>query len=199
MCLAWVEGGRPRVGLVVCPRLDPSRPRLEVPRRAPRGVAYLAVDEQLEAAEVTATGAMGAFRPVVRPPRTGASPWVAMSRASGHTDPAVLDAIADALGTPVHALRLDGQGKYGLAAAGVVDAYVRVPRTPGRREPVWDHAAGHALARAAGLRVTDARGRPFDLARPPYAGDGVGVVVAPPELHGPIVEASSRLLAGRGA
>ncbi|RMG98878.1 MAG: hypothetical protein D6705_04585 [Deltaproteobacteria bacterium] len=199
VCLAWVHDGRARVGLVVAPRLDAGANVDVIEGRAPHGTAFLAVDGRLEVADVV-DGRIGTFRSVAETRRAEPTEvaLVATSRASGHTDPRIVEELARAFGRPVRAVRIDGQGKYGLVATGRVDAYVRVPRTP-RQEPVWDHAPGLALVDAAGLAAGDARGRPFDLRRPPYVGDARGVVVAPPSSFDAIVAVTRRRVEGDGS
>ncbi|MCY4047124.1 MAG: hypothetical protein OXF42_03315 [Candidatus Dadabacteria bacterium] len=59
-------------------------------------------------------------------------------------------------------VRMDGQGKYALIAEGRADVYIRVPNRR-RRESVWDHAAGTAIAEAAGARVADFDGDALDF------------------------------------
>jgi len=181
VCVAWVEGGVSRVGIVACPRLDPSAPIASIAARRPTGTVFVAVDGDLRVAAVSPEGRVGPARPVAPSHGTGEGRTLVTSRALGHTDPAAVRELAAALGG-ARVVRMDGQGKVGLVACGRADVYVRVPRAPGRAEPVWDHAAGIALARAAGLRVCDARGGPIDLSRPPVARGAAGAVVAPEAL-----------------
>ena len=75
------------------------------------------------------------------------------------------------------AVRMDGQGKYALIADGRADVYLRVPNRQ-RKESIWDHAAGAAIAEAAGARVADFDGAGLDFGAGRTLPKNRGIVVA---------------------
>lgn len=80
--------------------------------------------------------------------------------------------------------------KGALVARGEVEAHV-APRYAGQR---WDVCAVDALVCAAGGRVTDARGRPFDYRAESLVNDS-GVVVSNGSLHEALLEHLARVRA----
>ena len=83
----------------------------------------------------------------------------------------------------------DGQVKYALVARGQAHVYLRVPHARDHRDPVWDHAAGVAIARAAGMTITDLDGRALDFAAEPTLANNFGVACAHPEVHADLLAA----------
>jgi 3'(2'), 5'-bisphosphate nucleotidase len=58
---------------------------------------------------------------------------------------------------------------------------------------LWDVCAPEAILRAAGVLVTDRRGRSFNYAAPDLQNRD-GFVAAPPKLHGVLLEAFAKVL-----
>jgi len=96
-------------------------------------------------------------------------------------------------------VRLDGQTKYAIVARGQADLFLRVPARRSYVERIWDHAAGAIIATEAGCCVTDIRGEPFDFSRGRGLEANVGVLVAPPALHGRALGALTQLDLNNGA
>ncbi|WP_299038904.1 3'(2'),5'-bisphosphate nucleotidase CysQ [uncultured Pseudokineococcus sp.] len=120
------------------------------------------------------------------PPRrpTGTPPVLRLA-VSRSRPPAFLSALADALGA-----ELVPMGSAGVKATSVLrdeaDAYVHAG---GQFE--WDSAAPVAVARAAGLHTSRVDGSPLRYNRPdPRLPD---LVVARPEVAGPVLDALARL------
>lgn len=107
-----------------------------------------------------------------------------------------LDRIAAMVGANPTRLRIDGQAKYVVIGDGRADAYVRLPRTAGRGEWAWDHAAGALVAEEAGAAVSDVDGKPLDFSRGRRLSRNRGVVCAAPGLLERILEAIGRLDVG---
>jgi 3'(2'), 5'-bisphosphate nucleotidase len=101
----------------------------------------------------------------------------------GHGDDGMLAAVIDEAGLGGGWVRMDSQAKYAAVAAGVAEVYVRPVSSPGRREWVWDHAAGSAVVTGAGGRVSDLDGRPLDFSAGAALGAGRGVVATNGGLH----------------
>ena len=91
-------------------------------------------------------------------------------------------------------LELDSMEKYALVACGDADVYMRLPRAGSRyAHKVWDHAAGVALAQAAGGTVTDLDGSPLDFSQGETL-PNAGMIVSNGPPHDRLVAAVSRVL-----
>lgn len=100
-----------------------------------------------------------------------------------HPNPRVT-ALARALGITSQMVRGSVGLKVAAVAAGESDLYVHLGRGP----KLWDGCAPEAIARASGLRVSDALGRDIDYHATRLDLDG-GIVVAHPAMHGAVIEA----------
>lgn len=189
VCLAYIVGSEPVVGVLGCPNLPAS---LEAPldKQDPAGCIYIAE-----------RGA-GAWRADAGPTtRLRCAPWepgmpVAMCESvdAGHTDHSANAAILARLGPAGKPARLDSQCKYAVVARGQADLYLRLPTRKDYVERIWDHASGDVIAEEAGCTVTDVRGVPLDFSHGRGLERNRGIVVAPPRLH-PLVIAAAREIA----
>jgi 3'(2'), 5'-bisphosphate nucleotidase len=110
---------------------------------------------------------------------------------SSHGNPALQEAVAQAVGVTRPPLKLDSQTKYGAVARGDAVLYLRLPspKSPGYHEKIWDHAAGALLVEEAGGHVTDMAGRALDLASGHRMTGNQGVVVSNGALHPAVIAA----------
>ena len=106
----------------------------------------------------------------------------------GHSDIAATNRIIAKLGSAHEPVRIDSQCKYAVVGRGQADAYIRLPRRVDYVERIWDHAAGALIAMEGGCLVSDASGRPLDFGQGRGLEKNRGIVVAPPALHGRILE-----------
>jgi RNA polymerase primary sigma factor len=79
---------------------------------------------------------------------------------------------------PYTSQRMDSQCKYALLARGDSDLVIRMPRSPGHRESIWDHASGTFIAEEAGAGVSDALGRRLDFSHGDSLAANLGVITA---------------------
>ena len=95
----------------------------------------------------------------------------------------------------VRILELDSMEKYALVACGDADLYMRLPRAGSQyAHKIWDHAAGVALAQAAGGKVTDLDGAPLDFSQGESL-PNTGMIISNGALHDRVVEAVGRVMA----
>jgi 3'(2'), 5'-bisphosphate nucleotidase len=185
VALGWIEDGAPKFGVLGCPNMDVGPGAYARPGAA--GTVYWSVPGGgVHEVDLAAPSTGRALPPRVE--RQGV-PRVAQSLEAGHTRHEHVAAIFRHLGVTPAELRLDGQGKYALLARDEADIYLRVPSDPARRECAWDHAAGVAVATGAGLVATDLCGAPLDFAAGPTLARNLGILVAPPRLHGELLAA----------
>lgn len=185
ICLAFLEGGLPTLGLLGCPQLGPQgTPDLAAacpPGRvfvARRGAGALEVelggDERCRIRVASWRGG---------PVRVGV-PWEPR-----YTNPEAVAAWFRRAGLSHEPVRVDSQAKYALVARGDIHAYLRIPLDEERRENVWDHAAGFVVATEAGAWVTDVEGRQLDFGRGARLEANRGILCATPAVHAALLAA----------
>lgn len=191
VCLAWIADGRPRLGLMGCPNLprglDASMTVVD-----PEGTLFVAeADAPLRWGKAVPGAELHAATPA---PSERLAPIVVTRSLEGTYSR--LDDVARVLarlGVPIELRPADSQAKYGMVARGQAHAYLRIPLHQSRAEQVWDHAPGWMVATAAGMRVTDLAGEPFDFTCGERLERNYGVVCAPPAVHEALLEAVAAL------
>jgi 3'(2'), 5'-bisphosphate nucleotidase len=190
VALALIEAGYPTLGILGCPTVNVGRlaPRKEEGERdalhgsllvAERGHgAWASPLEIVEFAPVRVSG--------VRALRDAQALGSAVE---SHVDAALTQAFVRVAGLERAPLRLDGQAKHALIAAGRADFLVRIPADSGYREHIWDHAAGALAIEEAGGRVTDLNGQPLDFSRGSRLIRNEGVVGSNGHLHDAVIAA----------
>ncbi len=193
VCLAWIAQASPRVAVMGCPNLPQGL-----------GVSLETVDREgtLFLAEAGGSAWWGAAlpgaplraidvaAPSTEPPREIV---VTHSVESQHSRLDDMARVFERLGGRVVVRTADSQAKYGMVARGQAHVYLRVPSDRRRAEQVWDHAPGWLVATAAGMHVTDLRGKAFDFSFGERLEGNYGVVCAPPRLHAALLEAIAAL------
>jgi len=190
--LAWVEGGRPAVGVLGCPNLsaDFTRPFAEPD---PIGLILSACEGQ-GTLQTPADAPDSLPVPLRHAPRAAGDPVrICQSVEKEHTNRDSTQRVLDRLGIRSEPARLDSQAKYAVVARRQADAYLRMPTRPGYVERIWDHAAGWLVAQEAGARVTDIRGRELDFALGRGLEANLGVIAAEPGLHARLIRAIDEL------
>jgi 3'(2'), 5'-bisphosphate nucleotidase len=166
VALALVVDGVPAVAAVACPGLD---------------TVFAAV---LGGGATAAPLAGGDFTPIrVTATTDPAAARFCESVESAHSAHGEHARIARALGITAESVRMDSQAKYGVVARGDADIYLRLPTGKGYVEKIWDHAAGLAVVREAGGRVTDVAGKPLDFTHGARLETNRGVIVTNGALH----------------
>lgn len=195
--LAYIERGRPVIGILGCPNLarDFAAP-LDRPDR--RGSIYFCIRGE-GVFELPGDDARAHPVKIMRLEHNEGDPIsLCMSFEDAHsnvssTDRVMQDLAARGLKQRPPA-RLDSQAKYALVARGQADIYLRMPTRKGYVELIWDHAAGSLIAAEGGCSVTDIEGRDLDFSCGKRLEKNRGIVAAPPALHGALLGAISRTL-----
>lgn len=191
VCLALLRGPHVEVGVLGCPRMGPAGD-LSVHVGGP-GVVYAAARGE-GAFELDAAGEVRR-RMRLSPRGAGAVRWARSMNRSASPMPSRLEPRLAAVAA-LEESRMDSQCKYALVARGDADLVVRLPRSRGHRESVWDHASGVLIAAEAGAAVTDAAGAPLDFSHGPSLAVNAGVVCAAPGLDGRVLSAIAELARG---
>lgn len=190
VALACIRRGRVVLGMMACPNLsidhDAGTEAVD-----PHGTLYVASPE-LGVMEWSLARPDGRRLPA-RAPGEGTAPVLAESVESGHSDQSLSERIMSlavrARGGEFRVVRLDSQAKYAVVARAQADVYLRLPTRRGYVERIWDHAAGSIIAEQSGCKVTDIRGRSLNFGLGRGLEANLGVVAAPPALHGRLIEA----------
>ncbi|WP_462137104.1 inositol monophosphatase family protein [Candidatus Mycalebacterium sp.] len=173
---ALVENGRPVLGMLGCPGLG------FIMFSAPDGVRKARID--------------GSRTEPVSAPERSAGKIVFCETARGTPEAyALTEKIMSGTGARTQSVKMDAQCKYALVAGGEADAYLRVPNPDGRRENIWDHAAGAAIVECAGGRVCDFDGRKFCFSQGRTFERNRGVVAATDGVYGKVMEAIQKAVA----
>ncbi|GAM89804.1 hypothetical protein ANO11243_078430 [Dothideomycetidae sp. 11243] len=202
VCLALMVDGDVKVGVLGCPNLpeDDSAQLTE-------NIGANASDEEGKGVLFGAVQGEGATsRPMTRG-KLASSTSISMKRIddlsaatfcesveAGHSSHGDQADIAKKLGVTKPSVRMDSQAKYASIARGAGDIYLRLPVRKDYQEKIWDHAAGDLIVREAGGEVTDAEGKRLDFSRGRTLAENKGVVAAPKQVHGKVLEAVRSVL-----
>lgn len=195
VCLALVEDGHVKVGVLACPNLpiDDAAPlSADVGNESGegRGVLFSAVLGSGATSRPLSTGVMekGQLIHMKEVPDISQATFCESVEA-GHSSHGDQAAIAEELGITGKSVRMDSQAKYGSIARGAGDLYLRLPVSATYVEKIWDHAAGELIVREAGGHVTDAVGRRLDFSKGRTLTENKGVVAAPKAIHAQVLKA----------
>lgn len=168
--LALIEGSQPVLAAMACPALDGGKLFWAV-----RGEG--AWEARLDAPDPTGLPMRASAE------RDPTRLRIVMSVDPSHSDQERTLEIARRLGMVTPPRKLDSLTKYALVARGEADVYFRIPRTRGRLENIWDHAAGTLLVEVAGGGLTDLDGRALDFGQGPTLAKNRGVLASNGPLH----------------
>lgn len=187
VALALIEGGRPVVAAMACPKLE-----FRGDGEAPGGSVFTAVrGEGAWCYELNGPRR----RPIqVSDQADPAGARFCESVESAHSSHSDAAALADVLGIVGEPLRLDSQAKYAVVARGDAEIYLRLTRRSGYVERIWDHAAGALVVEEAGGRVTDLQGKPLEFSHGARLSANIGIVATNGVLHDEVVSALEQVL-----
>lgn len=206
VCLALIENGNVKVGVLGCPHLpvDDTSP---IPTGVEeignisggKGVLFSAALGCGASSRPLSHGGLLKSRPIhVRLLTDITQATFCESFEAGHSSQGDQAAIAAALGITQPSVRMDSQAKYGSVARGAGDLYLRLPVSKTYQDKIWDHAPGELIVEEAGGKVTDAHGKKLDFGRGRTLGSNKGFVVAPKELHEQVLKAVRTVLDAKG-
>ena len=205
VCLALIEDGEVKVGVLGCPNLplDDSDPlSAEIGQNGSdeegRGVLFSAVLGQGATSRPLGRGVLLPGQPIhmkTVPDITHAT--FCESVEAGHSSHSDQAAIAKKLGITKASVRMDSQAKYGSIARGAGDLYLRLPVNAKYQEKIWDHAAGDLIVREAGGQVTDAEGNRLNFGKGRTLAANKGVVAAPQDVHAQVLQVVKDVLSNK--
>ena len=180
VALALIKNGEPVLGVLGCPNLT-------LPGVEDGGVLAFAVQGEGAFYQGLNGGQIQPLKVAHNAP-DGAVRFLE-SVESGHANHGLQGTIMGAFGDRVRSVRYDSQVKYAVLSAGMADVYLRLPnpKSPDYREKIWDHAAGVAIVREAGGKVSDMFGKPLDFTAGKKLTENRGVVVTNGVVHDEII------------
>lgn len=181
VALALVEAGEVKLGVLACPAF----PR----ENGKKGVIFLGIRGQ-GAVEIPLEG--GTSQKIqVDPSAHFEQLYRIESVESVHSDRQVQTAIDQRLGLTYAAKQMDSLAKYGAIARGDAHLYTRVPlpQFEGKKENIWDHAAGVIMVEEAGGKVTDLEGKPLDFSVGAKLSNNHGVLATNGSIHSQVLAA----------
>ncbi|KAI9800968.1 MAG: hypothetical protein M1833_003105 [Piccolia ochrophora] len=202
VCLALIENGDVKVGVLGCPNLPIESEALTGHQGSNQsdgegnGVLFSAVKGQGALARALGSGSLQ--------PATAISmnsvadihqATFCESVEAGHSSHDDQSAIAERLGITNASVRMDSQAKYASLARGAGDIYLRLPTRKDYQEKIWDHAAGDLIVRESGGQVTDVHGQRLDFGKGRTLASNTGVIAAYSEIHTQVLEAVKAVIA----
>ena len=202
VCLALIEDGDVKVGVLGCPNLpvDNSAPlSADIGNGEGRGVLFSAVLGSGSTSRALGRGALEYSQPIhMKEVADITHATFCESVEAGHSSHDDQAAIAKKLGITNESVRMDSQAKYGSIARGAGDLYLRLPVRTDYQEKIWDHAAGVLVVREAGGIVTDSEGKRLDFSKGRTLSENKGVVAAPEAVHELVLSAVKSVLVAKG-
>jgi HAL2 family 3'(2'),5'-bisphosphate nucleotidase len=195
VCLALIEDGQQRLGILGCPNL-----LLESPTTAQ--VHEDVVDRDGHGQTIFAVAGQGAFiRPLGRSARLAPAQALPSRmrpedinlsdlrfvdcEAAGSTDYEKHRRVAAKLGVawPPRTDLWSSQMRYIALAVGGCHVLLKIMRKKTYHSSIWDHAGGMLIAQEIGCTITDVEGNPVDCGLGRTLAGAMGLVVAPTHLH----------------
>jgi 3'(2'), 5'-bisphosphate nucleotidase len=202
VCLALIEDGDVKVGVIGCPNLpvdDSASLTADIGSQqtdgAGKGVLMSAVKgEGSTSRPLTDAGLAPSHAISMRPVSDISQAVFCEGVEAGHSNQGDNAEVAKRLGITSPSVRLDSQAKYCSIARGAGDIYLRLPVKKDYQEKIWDHAAGDLIVREAGGQVTDIYGKRLDFTKGRTLADNKGVVAAPAAYQDQVIEAVQAVL-----
>jgi 3'(2'), 5'-bisphosphate nucleotidase len=211
VCLALVEEGEQKVGILGCPNLnlEPSngddRPRINEARNSGleevKGATWLMLSAVWGQGAIVQTRTRKGVISERKIEMSGTVPDKLRFVDFETSTSAMVDKqqlLARRLdaswpGTKLLALQM----RYAALALGVGDLTVRMPKRKDYKEPIWDHVGGMLIYEESGGMITDIDGRIFDFGTGTRLTGNRGIVAARKEIHGKVLEMAREIYDGR--
>ncbi|KAI9044239.1 inositol monophosphatase family protein [Aspergillus affinis] len=200
VCLALVEDGRQRVGVLGCPNLNLVSGRMheDVVDRDGYGSQVFAVDGQGAHMRKMGTGALQVAHQLDSKPQITEFKDLDFVDCAASTSSNIEyhARLAAYLNAPwPHTTDLwAAQLRYIAIAVGGCNTLIKIPRKASYRSKIWDHAGGMLIAQEVGCTVSDLAGNPVDCSLGRTLAECYGMIIAPTSIHGRLVEAVKHIV-----
>ncbi|KAJ1922773.1 3'(2'),5'-bisphosphate nucleotidase [Tieghemiomyces parasiticus] len=196
VCLALIEDGEVRLGVMGCPNLPAAHlghaAQATASPPGERGCLFIA--EKGHGAFTRSLVSDVETRIHVSDTRDCRDARFCESVEAAHSSHSDASRVGQDLGITQDSIRMDSQCKYGCIARGDADIYLRLPASATYVEKIWDHASGALLVEEAGGIVTDVDGKHLDFSRGRFLDANRGVVAANAQIHSEVLRAVQKVL-----
>lgn len=196
VCLALIEDGQQRLGVLGCPNLllGAGTVSEDLVDRDGYGQMLSVVAGQGATIRPMSTGALLPAEPLSPVPQPTSTRDVRFvdTQAANTQNLALHKRVAAQLGCPwPNPVDLwSAQMRYvAIAVGGGCNAFIKVPLKESYRSKIWDHAGGMLLVQELGCVVSDLEGSTVDCGLGRTLAGCHGMVVAPASVHGRVLEA----------
>jgi 3'(2'), 5'-bisphosphate nucleotidase len=199
VCLALVENGLEKVGVLGCPNLNLKAGRIQetLVDKHGYGLMLSAVLGEGATIQPMSTGALQAAGKIARErdvPEAKDFHFVDTTLASS-LDLEKHRMLAEQLGASWPGTELwSSQMRYVALTVGFGGIMLRIPKKKDKRSYVWDHAGGHLIYTEAGGWVTDLEGKTIDFGMGRKLKENYGMVAASLSMHPKILAMVKELL-----
>ncbi|KAL1955757.1 hypothetical protein VTO42DRAFT_8155 [Malbranchea cinnamomea] len=205
VCLALIEDGDVKVGVIGCPNLpvsdsEPLTASITDPgaEGVERGVLFSAVKGEGAKSRPLSSGALQPSKSIsMRAVPNISQACFCEGVEAAHSAQDDNAQVARRLGITSPSVRLDSQAKYCSIARGAGDIYLRLPVRMDYQEKIWDHAAGDLIVREAGGIVSDIKGERLDFSKGRKLVANQGVVAAPASIYPQVIDAVKAVYAAK--
>ena len=200
VCLALLEDGEQKVGVLGCPNLNLSAdnpfgdPTASSSGSQPTGVLVSAIRGQGSAVRDLSHSTLLPSSPLPKK-SPNATPFrivdslQAFSASIPKHATAASHLSASWPSPDVYAIQL----RWAALALGAADAFIRIPLKKDRRDWIWDYAGGMLIAEEVGVKVTDIGGGRVDFRRGRKFLGNWGWVAAAEGFHGGVLEVAGKV------
>ncbi|KAL2005881.1 hypothetical protein VTN00DRAFT_10374 [Thermoascus crustaceus] len=210
VCLALVEDGEQKVGVLGCPNLNLEKGTVseDVVDRDGYGLMLSAVTGQGAYIRPMGRGALAPATPIPKIRVVGTESDDDLSglrfvdcAAAKSSDFEKHAQFASRIGAPwpPRADLWSAQMRYVAMAVGGCNALIKIPKKKQYRSNVWDHAGGMLIFEECGGKITDLEGNPVDCGLGRVLADTYGMVAAPEGAHARVLDALQRFSKETGA
>lgn len=173
ICLALIEDGEVKLGIIGCPALDIDG-----------SVGHLFVAERGQGAWRKSLDSNNEDSTFTRIQVNAKADSLVQSFEASHGNHSSQQIVAKAVDIE-SVILMDSQAKYSVVASGKAALYLRLSSYA---EHIWDHAAGAILVEEAGGKVSDRNGKPLGFATAKMT-ENDGVIVTNSILHDRVLSA----------
>ncbi|KAL2215753.1 myo-inositol-1-monophosphatase [Thermoascus aurantiacus ATCC 26904] len=195
VCLALVENGQQKIGVLGCPNLNLESGIVseDIVDRDGYGLMLFAVAGQGAFIRPMGRGALAPASPIpkIRDIKDLSELRFVDCAAAKSSDIEKHKQFAARVGAPwpPRADLWSAQMRYVAMAVGGCNALIKIPRNKEYRSNIWDHAGGMLIVEECGGKITDLDGNPVECCLGRTLAGAYGMVAAPEGAHARVLDA----------
>jgi 3'(2'), 5'-bisphosphate nucleotidase len=200
VCLALMEDGQQKIGVIGCPNLDLSSGKISEANADNLGNGYMlsAVKAQGAVIRRLSKGDLQPSQPIQKRKDISSDPKMLDFVESCNSKSVDLEfhrRVAERLGAPWPGTDMwSSQMRYIAMAVGGGDVMLRFYSKKGHKSYIWDHAGGFLIFEESGGKVTDLDGKPIDFGAGRRFENNSEMVAAPENAQARILQLVNEVL-----